>query len=183
MRPARGGPADGIPADTAPIHDVAAALDGSPRAPLASIVARLTGLNALLMLMALITGPVQARVLGSEGRGEIAVILTVLMLGPILLDFGLSDYVARERARGRSLGTVLGTTLPLAIVFALIGVVLAVPLSSLLGQDRPVVEQYVRITLFATPIWVIGWMLIGAARGEQRWSILYWQRAVTAIMS
>lgn len=182
MRAARGGPAD-VPPDTTQIHDVAASLDGSPRAPLASIVARLTGLNALLMLMALITGPVQARVLGAEGRGEIAIVLTVLMLGPVLLDFGLSDYVARERARGRSLGTVLGTTLPLAITFSLIGVVLAAPLSSLLGQDRPVVEQYVRITLFATPIWVIGWMLIGAARGEQRWSILYWQRAVTAITS
>lgn len=85
--------------------------DGSPRAPLGPVVARLTGLNALLMLLALVTGPVQARVLGPDGRGEIAVILTVLMLAPILLDFGLSDYVARERARGRSLGTVLGTTL------------------------------------------------------------------------
>lgn len=169
------GEGSGIAAATEP--------DGSPRAPLVQIVTRLTGLNALLMLLALVTGPVQARVLGPEGRGEIAVILTVLMLAPIVLDFGLSDFVARERARGRSLGTVLGTTIPLAIGFALIGVVLAVPVSELLAGNRPVVEQYVRITLYAMPLWVTGWMLIGAARGEQRWSILYWQRAVTAIAS
>lgn len=169
---------DGIAVDP-----VATEPDGSPRAPLAPVVARLTGLNALLMLLALVTGPVQARVLGPDGRGEVAIILTVLMLAPILLDFGLSDFVARERARGCSLGTILGTTLPLAIGFAFIGVVLAVPVSELLAQNRPLVERYVRITLLAMPLWVMGWMLIGAARGEQRWSILYLQRAITVIAS
>ncbi|MEJ7784693.1 MAG: oligosaccharide flippase family protein [Solirubrobacteraceae bacterium] len=162
---------------------MAAEPDGSPRVPLVPIVARLTGLNALLLLLAFVTGPVQARVLGPEGRGEIAVILTVLTLAPIVLDVGLSDFVARERARGRDLGTVLGTTLPLAVGFALVGVILAVPVSDLLGQGRPLVERYVRITMFAMPLWVAGWMLIGAARGEQRWSILYRQRALTVIAS
>lgn len=173
---------DGVLKDIG-VGAVAAEPDGSPRAPMGPVVVRLTGLNGLLMLLALVTGPVQARVLGPDGRGEIAVILTVLMLAPILLDFGLSDFVARERARGTGLGSVLGTALPLAIGFALIGVVLAVPVSELLAQDRPLVERYVRITLFAMPLWVAGWMLMGAARGEQRWSILYRQRAVTVILS
>ncbi len=172
-----------VPPDIVGTGVAASEPDGAPRVPLGPVVARLTGLNGLLMLLALLTGPIQARVLGPDGRGEIAVILTVLVLAPILLDFGLSDFVARERARGTSAGTVLGTTLPLAIGFALIGVALAVPVSELLAQGRPVVERYVRITLLAMPLWVTGWMLLGVARGEQRWAILYWQRAVTVIAS
>lgn len=157
--------------------------EASTTTPLGGVVARLTGLNGLLLLLALVTGPVQARVLGPDGRGEIAIILTVLAVTPLVLDFGLSEFVARERARGASLGTLLGTALPLVIGFALIGVVLAVPFSELLSQGRPPVERYVRITMFAMPLWALGWMLLGAARGEQRWSILYRQRGLTVILS
>lgn len=156
---------------------------GPSQASLRPVVARLTGLNVLLALLALVTGPIQARVLGPEGRGEIAVILTVLTLAPLLLDFGLSEFVARERARGRQLNTLLGTTFPLVMGFALFGVLIAVPLSELLAQDRPLVERYVRIVMFAMPLWATGWMLLAVARGEQRWSILYWQRALTVIAS
>lgn len=153
------------------------------RTPFAPVVARLTGLNGLLMLMALLTGPIQARLLGPEGRGEIAVIVTVLILAPAVFDLGLADFVARERARGTSLGTVLGTALPVALGFALVGVALAVPLSNLLGQDRELVERFVRITLLAAPLLVLGWLLLGAARGEQRWAIVYRQRALTVLAS
>lgn len=162
---------------------VAVEPDATPQTALGPVVARFTGLNALLMLLALVTGPIQARILGPEGRGEIAVILAVLTMAPILLDFGLSAYVARERARGTSLGTLLATVLPLALGFSMLGVLAAVPVSELLGQGRPVVERYLLITLFAMPLWVGGGLLLAAARGEQRWAILYRQRAFTVISS
>lgn len=146
------------------------------------VVARLTGLNVLVVLAAMLTAPLLARVLGPEGRGELSAILAIFVLAPLVLDFGLADFVARERARGTDRGTVLGTAIPMSICFSLLGVLLALPVAELIGQQRPIVERWVRISLFATPLLVFSWMLLGLARGEQRWSILYRWRLITAVM-
>lgn len=156
------------------------AVPSGQRGTLTPVVARLTGLNGLLMLLALLTGPIQARALGVDGRGEIAVIVTLFTLAPLLLDFGLSEFVARERARGTSLGTVLGTALPLALGFSMVGVLAAGPVSELLAQDRPVVERFTRLAMLTLPLWITGWLLSGAARGDGRWAIVYRQRIITA---
>lgn len=155
--------------------------DGAPAQGFGGVVARLAGLNGLLVVVAMITGPLLARVLGPEGRGELSAILTILVLAPLVLDFGLGDFVARERARGTSPGTVLGTAMPLALGLSLVGVMLAVPVADLVGQDRPVVELFVRISLLGTPLLVFGWMLIAFARGAQRWPILYRWRLINAV--
>lgn len=147
-----------------------------------AVVARLTGANGLLVLSALITGPIQARALGPSGRGALAIIVTAATLAPFILDLGLSDYVTRERARGRSLGDLLGTVLPIAWAMSLLGVVAAVPVSNLLGGDNDTVVLFLRIGLFISPIWVTGLMLYGAARGAQQWSLLYRQRVVVAVV-
>ena len=140
------------------------------------VVARLTGVNGGLVLLALVTGPVTARVLGPEGRGELAAILTVLVLTPLILDFGLADFVTRERARGAPAGQTLGTAIPLALGFSLLGVVLAWPLGELLGQGRDVVEHFVRLSLLLMPLFVFGWMVQGVARGAQRFEVIRrWQ--------
>jgi len=148
----------------------------------AGVVARLTGLNVLLVIAAMLTGPILARALGPEGRGELSAILAILVLAPMVLDFGLADFVARERARGTHRGKVLGTAMPIAICFSLLGVLFALPLAELIGQQRPIVERWVRISLFATPVLVFSLMLLGLARGEQRWSILYRWRLINAVM-
>jgi len=140
------------------------------------VVARLTGVNGGLVLLALVTGPVQARVLGPDGRGELAAIITVLVLAPLILDFGLADFVTRERARGAAAGRTLGTAVPLALGFSLLGVLLAWPLGELLGQGREVVERFVRLSLLLMPLFVFGWMVLGVARGAQRFEIIRrWQ--------
>lgn len=147
------------------------------------VVARLAGLNGLIIVVAMVTGPLLARVLGPEGRGELTAVLTVLVFAPILLDFGLGDFVSRERARGTDRGTVIGTAMPLALGFSLLGVALALPVAELVGQDRAVVEKFVRISLLGSPVLVFGWMLIALARGDQRWSILYRWRLINALGS
>ncbi len=150
---------------------------GTPAlSPFGGVVARLTGVNGVLVLLALITGPVQARVLGPDGRGELAAIITVLVLAPVILDFGLADFVTRERARRGPSGRVLGTAIPLALAFSLIGVAVAWPLGELIGQGRDVVEGFVRLSLLMMPVFVFGWMVIGVARGAQRFEVIRrWQ--------
>ena len=140
------------------------------------VVARLTGVNGGLVLLALVTGPVQARVLGPDGRGELAAIITVLVLTPLILDFGLADFVTRERARGATAGRTLGTAVPLALAFSVVGVVLAWPLGELLGQGRDVVERFVRLSLLLMPLFVFGSLVLGVARGAQRFEVIQrWQ--------
>ena len=145
------------------------------------MVARLTGVNGLLLAVALITGPLLARALGPEGRGELSAILTIFVLFPLVLDFGLADYLTRERARGARAGAVTGTTMAMALVFSLVGVALAVPFAELVSQERPVVKRFVQIALFSSPLLVFGSMLMGVARGEGRWSAVYRWRLLNGL--
>ncbi|MGH2899052.1 MAG: oligosaccharide flippase family protein, partial [Solirubrobacteraceae bacterium] len=71
--------------------------DGAPASGFGGVIARLAGLNALVVVVAMITGPLLARVLGPTGRGELSAIITVLVLAPLVLDFGLGDFITRER--------------------------------------------------------------------------------------
>lgn len=155
--------------------------DGAPPTKFGGVVARLAGANGLLVIVALVTGPLLARMLGPDGRGELSAVITVFVLAPLVLDFGLGDFVTRERARGASPGKVVGTAVPMALCFSLVGVALALPVAELIGQDRPVVEQFVRISLLGAPVLVFGVMLLAVARGEQCWSILYRWRLINAV--
>lgn len=143
----------------------------SRRTSFGAIVGRLTGINALALVAAVVTGPITARALGADGRGELAAIIVVLTIGPWLLDLGLNLWVARESARGGRRADVLGGALPLALGCSLIGVVLAIPISDLLGQGRPVVTTFVLVGLLLMPFSVLLRMLAGLALGESRWRL------------
>lgn len=185
MQPRRGNPPpahDQIPGD-APM--TAEAGDGAAPARVggfASIVVRLTGINAVMILAGLIAGPITARALGAEGRGELAAIIAVLTMTPLVLDLGLSQWVARERAIGGRPGEVLGVALPLALACSLIGVVAAVPLGRVIGDGRPVVTAFVQVGLLLTPISVVLQTLVGLVIGESRWGLFAAVRVVGTIL-
>src|SRR5215217_4054746 len=88
---------------------------GGDRVRFTSVVWRLTGANALITVLALVTSPLLARTLGPDGRGELAAIFTVPSLAPWISDLGLSAYLARERARSEPRGLLLGSVMPVAI--------------------------------------------------------------------
>ncbi len=138
----------------------------------APVVARLSRVNLVVFLSALVTGPITARVLGVHGRGELAAITAVLTVTPWLLDLGLSQWVARETARGGRVSELLGAALPVALAFSLIGVAAAIPLSHALGQGRPVVATYLQVVLFLAPLSVGLQTLVGLAIGGSRWRLL-----------
>ena len=150
--------------------------------PFARVVVRLTGVNGVILLMGLITGPVTARVLGVNGRGELAAITAVLTIGPWVLDLGLSQWLARERARGASREDLLGAALPVALGFSFIGAAAAIPLSHVLGQERDVVIMFLQLGLFLMPINVVLLTLVGLAIGESRWGLVTASRVVGAVL-
>lgn len=136
----------------------------------------------MLLLAGLITGPIVARALGADGRGDLAAITAVLTLGPWLLDFGLSLWLARERARGAGREELLGAVLPVAFACSLIGVVAAIPLSHALGQGRPVVTTFLQIGLFLMPVSVILQTLVGLVIGESRWGLVIATRVIGTVL-
>lgn len=146
------------------------------------VVARLSGVNAVVILAALVTGPITARALGAEGRGELAAILAVLTMTPWVLDLGLSQWLARERARSGKLPELLGAALPVALGCSLVGVLAAIPLSHALGAGSPVVVTYLQIGLFLAPVSVVLQTLIGLAIGESRWRLFSATRILGSVV-
>jgi len=157
-------------------------LDAGPHSGFLSVVVRLTSLNAVVILAGLVTGPVTARALGPDGRGELAAILVVLGLAPVVLALGVSVWVGRERARGASREDVLGAALPVALACSLLGVLGAIPLSNLLGEDRPIVVTFLQIGLFLLPLSVSLHVVVGLAIGESRWDLFTASRVAGSVL-
>jgi O-antigen/teichoic acid export membrane protein len=153
-----------------------------PRSGFGGVVARLASVNVVVILAGLVTGPLTARALGPDGRGELAIILSVLTLAPWVLDLGVSVWVGRERARGASRADVLGAALPVAVACSIAGVLAAIPLSRALGEERQVVVTFVQIGLFASPLVVVLQTLVGLAIGESRWGLFNLTRIVASVV-
>lgn len=146
------------------------------------VVARLSLANAITILSGVVTGPIVARALGVDGRGELAAIIAVFTLAPIVLDLGLPSWLARERARGASRGEILGAVLPLVLLGSLVGMLASVPLSMVLGDGRPAVEAFITIGLLISPVVVIPATLIGLAIGDSRWGLVASSRIAASVI-
>jgi len=155
---------------------------GPARVDFAASVSKLTGVNLVALLCASITGPITARVLGADGRGELAAIVVVLTAAPWLLDLGLAQWIARERARGADREALLGAALPVAVATSFVAVVGSIPLSHAIGAGRPVVVTFLQIGLFAMPIAVTLQTLSGLALGESRWRLYASTRLVGTVL-
>ncbi len=156
--------------------------EGAAPRDFAAVVGRLTGANAIAMLAGVASGPIIARALGTEGRGQLAAIVAVLTIAPWALDFGLTQWLSRERARGEGTGALLGAALPLALACSLIGVFGAIPISHALGAGHPVVVTFLQIGLFLMPVSVLLQSLVGLAIGESRWGLFAASKLVTSLL-
>ncbi len=131
--------------------------------------ALLVGSNMLGLGLGLVSAAIQARILGPEGRGEIAVAIVPGTLLAMLLSFGLPDYFGRRAAQGRSLGETAAAAAGFA---ALIAVVCAVPYAAFIhahtaaGSDpRWILVAYA----LASPVIVYGYCVTAAVAGADRW--------------
>jgi O-antigen/teichoic acid export membrane protein len=135
-----------------------------------AIVARLTGVNVVLLLVAFVTSPILARALGPAGRGELAAIFAVLTLAPWISDLGMASYLSVAHARrDHPVGVLLGSTVPTTLAASFLGVVLAFPVAHLLGRGRPEVIFFIEIGLVLLPVSVFLQTLYGIVLGAQRW--------------
>jgi O-antigen/teichoic acid export membrane protein len=142
------------------------------RAALGSI-----GISGLLAGVGLATGTLSARLLGPEGRGELAAIQTVPVLLAALALAGmpsaLTFFTAKDTSQARRLlvaSVIIG--FPVALLLAGAGYV---ALPALLAQQRPAVIEAAQAYLLLVPIHLIVALSYGALLGVSSfgaWNLL-----------
>jgi O-antigen/teichoic acid export membrane protein len=133
--------------------------------------------NLALPLSALVTGPILARTLGPDGRGELAAVLAPVGLAAMLLTFGLPESLAFHVARGRMrvrdavrLGVALGA------LTGLIAAAVVVLLAPLILRRHPEGEGLL-IALAATlPLLMAVGTLRYVAQGSDRFDLVNRER-------
>jgi O-antigen/teichoic acid export membrane protein len=150
--------------------------DRSRRRRLARVTASMTSVNAVIMVAALVTGPLLARALGPAGRGDLAAILVPFSLAPLILHLGLGVHGAREAARGKDLDTLLGSLCAAALVVGVLGALAGVPLAAVLADGRGAVHDYL-VVAFG----LVGTVLVSLNSGLERWGVVIASRLIPPV--
>jgi O-antigen/teichoic acid export membrane protein len=138
------------------------------RLRLSSVVSRLAAANLAMAAVTVLTAPLQARVLGPAGRGELAAILVPLGLAPVILSIGLGTYGFRNAALGARVGTLVGTLGSLLFLLGVLGAALGPLVGEFVANGRPVVETWV-IVGFALPIGLLNIFWRTSPAALERW--------------
>jgi O-antigen/teichoic acid export membrane protein len=138
--------------------------------------------NAAVPLAALLTGPLLARVLAPDGRGQLAAVLTPLLLGPLVLTFGLPEAVVYHVAgRRASLRAAVRASLLLGAGSGLIAGGLLAALAPLLLRNFDG-QVGLLIALSATlPFYMSVAMLRSVAQGRQDFTITNRERWLSVL--
>jgi O-antigen/teichoic acid export membrane protein len=143
------------------------------------VVGGLTAVNLAINALALVTGPLQARLLGPQGRGELALVLVVTGFAPVV-GLSLGAFLAREITRTRERGVLLGTVVVLSAGLGAFGSVCAYPVSRLFGHGD--VQTLIFAGLLTLPVGVVGLNLHGAYWGEERWKLHSAMRLISPLV-
>ena len=133
--------------------------------------------NAALAVVGLLTGMLAARLLGAEGRGQLAAAQAWPLFLATLGSFGLTEaiayFVARDPLRAR---TSLATGLLLSVPFTLVAVVAGVWLIPLVLRAQTLeVQQVATLCLVLVPLLTLSAAPSQALRGVGRfraWNVL-----------
>jgi antigen flippase len=135
-----------------------------------------TATNLLLASIGLLTGALAARLLGPQGRGELAAIQNWPIFLSALAGLGLADalvfFCSRTPERAsRYIATAVTTSLAVALPVVIIGYV---ALSPLLVTQPPSVLQAARFYLLIIPLVALGGLPAEALRGLEirTWNLL-----------
>jgi O-antigen/teichoic acid export membrane protein len=141
----------------------------------------LTAVGAVTSALALITGPLQARLLGPTGRGELAVVLLVTGVAPFIFGLGLNVFVAREVASGAHIPTLFGTTTLIGLCLGALGFAVALPTARLVDAGSAVVHTLLLVGFALLPVAIAGQTLMGYLWGREQWRLLSLARLLSQL--
>src|SRR4051794_36451179 len=150
--------------------------------PLRKATGRLAGAQVFAAVTAFITGPLQARALGPDGRGALAAILVPLTVIPLIANFGLNVYVSRMAARGAQLGRLLGSIGALVLGVGVVLALLSVPLAHLLAGGRHVVFLSLAIGFGLMPLSLLTILVLWLNQGLEQWQAVVWHRLIPPLL-
>jgi O-antigen/teichoic acid export membrane protein len=139
------------------------------RPRLLSVVSRLASVNLALLLVGVVTAPLQARALGPAGRGELVAILAPLAVAPVVLSVGLQFYAFRAASQGIRIGSLIGTIAALLLPVALVGVAAGPLVGELVGGGRDVIQTWLVIGFAVLPFSLLILLISDVLAGQERW--------------
>lgn len=137
--------------------------------------------NAVAPLAALASAPLLARVLGVDGRGDVASATSLLFLATAVVTFGMPTAVTWMVASGA--GRVRSTALRGALVSIAAGLVASAAMilaSPALATNPEVREAMVLAAVALTPTLVVG-ITQAVAAGAHAWRLLALDRTISAL--
>jgi O-antigen/teichoic acid export membrane protein len=156
--------------------------DDQPRGrSFSSIVMRLSALNAAVLALGVVTGPLQARALGPSGRGELAAITVVGMMLPIIASLGLEIFVTREIARDTPPGEVIGSIGLATVVVGILVAPMGIPISTWLAHGRSTIHLFILLQFLTLPLVLLINVMYYAMLGRGRWSAIMVMRIISAL--
>jgi O-antigen/teichoic acid export membrane protein len=150
---------------------------------LRTVVGRLTAVNILVAALGLLSAPLQARALGVAGRGELAAILVMLTVVPLVFFPGIGIFATRQAARGLPLGQLIGSLGAVAVAVGCLGFVVGPPIAALVAGGRDTVFAYVLAVFLLLPLLLVTNLLLSVHAGLQRWGAVIASRLIPAIGS
>lgn len=129
----------------------------------------MTGVNAVVILLGVVSGSLLAHALGPTARGTLAAIVVPFTLAPWIIDLGLPSYATRSAARARPLGPLLGSLGLLSIALGGLAAMAASPLAAFLAEGRHVVYTYLFAGFLLMPLVLVINLLFAVALGLERW--------------
>lgn len=132
----------------------------------------LTAANIFALVLGVFSAAIQARVLGPEGRGELATAVVPGTVLSLLLCLGLPDYFARRTAR---VGDGRGAAKLALLLSSAIGCLAIWPYIFLVQFLSPPESHAWWLLVFyacATPLFILGYCLVSIAMGLSNWRIV-----------
>ena len=160
---------------------LSASVTPAPRRRLSGVVTQLFGVNVLLTVCGLITGPLVARSIGADGRGLLAAILVPLGIAPFVLAFGLTTYSSRIAATRTPTPRIIGTFAVLSAGIGIAFIPAGLALAYLLGQGNPTVTLFLAIGVCVMPLTLAGAILSSVALGHERWNLVSAQQLIPPV--
>lgn len=150
------------------------------RGSVANNIIGTTVVQIAIVALSLMSAPIQARGLGSDGRGQLAVILIIGQVGGFLVDAGTTSFIIRKRSHGSPAGGLLGSVAPILGASVVVWLVAAVPIALVVGQGNSEVEALVAAQLALVPVFAVTQSALGVAMGEERWKTIALMRLTAA---
>jgi O-antigen/teichoic acid export membrane protein len=152
------------------------------RRSLAGTIAHSSAANIAVPLSAILTGPLLARVLGAEGRGELAAVLSPVLLVALIGTLGMPEAVVYAVARRQApVRRILRSGLVIGVGSGVISAVALFLLAPVLLRNAPEHVALLRWLCLVVVVVLTMGAVRAVAQGLRRFDVTIWERWLSVL--